>query len=670
MRNSKTLEFMSNLNEKINKDNIEINKAIANAKRGHNLDRIKNAGYDIEWDGDRITNKETGKSIWPSEIDKTKKDKIDFKGMLDNPRPRMDHTKRWDSDVKDNKIPKSAKVNKGVYNNDELDSYSPRYNSDFKKSISKNVNNYKKAVKDRDENLATVKNADSSMGYYKKQVDDAQKRLDWHKEYRDNAQADADRAEQRRKNYVDDMRKRKEELQKNKVNNESVVIKPKNKLNERQESILNKIKSLKESVDSNFVDNACDLIADYLYHETGRDEVSWSEIKDYIYNDVCDDELHDYNPSSETMEAIKKRLENGGYTVLNESKKETLNEEEVGSSIISLSGKFYIGDPCYVLSDDIYYGVWDDKYNFKDGQIYCEDGLAFIVHGTAWGDGEYDGTNGKSYGVDSGTLAVIPIELVSKEDGLEYGSVETSNAAELEYEDGLFKFKFDDHTVEVDTDPSEMYDSDEDDGPWDPENYDDYEEDGDEDYYRENESEEPKNEKPLNEEVSDEAYEIAHEIAKEIRYRGCLTFTTVNERIYDLSNKSQEEIDNSDFINDVYGCLNYEGINQNQSTGDFYTEEYAKENPDVLEESKELNEEWLEPEYDSAVSFYKKARVEGNKLYSYDTLVAEIKDGNPVVYGTYSQTTLRHIKEWLKQNGFKAENSKQIMNDYGVKNDN
>lgn len=81
----------------------------------------------------------------------------------------------------------------------------------------------------------------------------------------------------------------------------------------------------------------------------------------------------------------------------------------------------------------------------------------------------------------------------------------------------------------------------------------------------------------------------------------------------------------------------------------------------------------LNPKYDSRSSFYGKAQVDTgdkgdkNKLYSYDTLVAEIKDGKPVVYGTYSATTLRHIKEWLKQLGFKAETSKQIMADYGVK---
>ncbi|MBO7694145.1 MAG: hypothetical protein J6T10_16120 [Methanobrevibacter sp.] len=83
----------------------------------------------------------------------------------------------------------------------------------------------------------------------------------------------------------------------------------------------------------------------------------------------------------------------------------------------------------------------------------------------------------------------------------------------------------------------------------------------------------------------------------------------------------------------------------------------------------------LEPRYDARKSFYGKAQVDTgdkgdkNRLYSYDTLVAEIKDGKPVVYGTYSATTLRHIKDWLKQNGFRADTSKQIMADYGVKDE-
>lgn len=106
-------------------------------------------------------------------------------------------------------------------------------------------------------------------------------------------------------------------------------------------------------------------------------------------------------------------------------------------------------------------------------------------------------------------------------------------------------------------------------------------------------------------------------------------------------------------------------------------EDEVEEIEDVKESCK-VNESPvydLLPEYDGRKSFYNKARVDVNgrtgdeKLYSYNTLVAEIKNGKPVVYGTYSATTLRHIKEWLKQNGFKADTAKQIMADYGEKFD-
>ena len=76
------------------------------------------------------------------------------------------------------------------------------------------------------------------------------------------------------------------------------------------------------------------------------------------------------------------------------------------------------------------------------------------------------------------------------------------------------------------------------------------------------------------------------------------------------------------------------------------------------------------PYYDSAQSFYGKAKVieiENDVfLVSYDTVVAfynrEAKI--PKVYDTYSATTLRHIKEFLKQSGFLAESKKQIERDY------
>ena len=78
----------------------------------------------------------------------------------------------------------------------------------------------------------------------------------------------------------------------------------------------------------------------------------------------------------------------------------------------------------------------------------------------------------------------------------------------------------------------------------------------------------------------------------------------------------------------------------------------------------------LRPEFDSRASFYGKAIVEQTETYillwSYNTKVAQIeKETNElVVFDTYSSTTLRHIKEFLLQNGFVAKNKAQIIKDY------
>ena len=78
------------------------------------------------------------------------------------------------------------------------------------------------------------------------------------------------------------------------------------------------------------------------------------------------------------------------------------------------------------------------------------------------------------------------------------------------------------------------------------------------------------------------------------------------------------------------------------------------------------------PYYNSAKSFYGKAKVieiENDVfLVSYDTIVAFFNRDTKVakVIDTYSATTLRHIKEFLKQSGFKAETKKQIEKDYCV----
>ena len=74
--------------------------------------------------------------------------------------------------------------------------------------------------------------------------------------------------------------------------------------------------------------------------------------------------------------------------------------------------------------------------------------------------------------------------------------------------------------------------------------------------------------------------------------------------------------------------------------------------------------------HDTRKSFYGKAnvRIESNKriLRSYNTDVAyiDLDTNKAIVKGMYSNTTLRHIKEFLLQEGFKADNWKQIEKDY------
>lgn len=65
----------------------------------------------------------------------------------------------------------------------------------------------------------------------------------------------------------------------------------------------------------------------------------------------------------------------------------------------------------------------------------------------------------------------------------------------------------------------------------------------------------------------------------------------------------------------------------------------------------------LECKYDSRRSFYGKAKVTENlqQLYSYGTLVGEVLDGEIILYKmtenepSWSTTTTRHQREWLKQ---------------------
>lgn len=131
---------------------------------------------------------------------------------------------------------------------------------------------------------------------------------------------------------------------------------------------------------------------------------------------------------------------------------------------------FYIGDVCYVLDSKSYYEVWGEKYDYQDGKIPT-DNNSFLVHGTAYGDGEYFDQYGHSYGVDAGVIGVVPEELISKEKLEEYkkynhtidtlGRYVEGKTAEMYYQDGEFEIIIDGKVFTIPTGFEEEYEEDE-----------------------------------------------------------------------------------------------------------------------------------------------------------------------------------------------------------------
>ena len=82
---------------------------------------------------------------------------------------------------------------------------------------------------------------------------------------------------------------------------------------------------------------------------------------------------------------------------------------------------------------------------------------------------------------------------------------------------------------------------------------------------------------------------------------------------------------------------------------------------------------YLSARYDDRQSFYCKAEVEerGNTktLLSYKTKVCRIKDGKVTFLPdwNYSNTTVRHVREFLRQEGFAVGSKDEMAKMYPVK---
>lgn len=106
------------------------------------------------------------------------------------------------------------------------------------------------------------------------------------------------------------------------------------------------------------------------------------------------------------------------------------------------AGRYWVGDLCYVLSDD----EWDDVCeltikgnNVIDGEFQLPSGKRFSMISTEYGDGTYDDQYGNSYPVDSGSLGCILLSDISEVSDL--GNVHnfSTNFACSRDEDGVVR---------------------------------------------------------------------------------------------------------------------------------------------------------------------------------------------------------------------------------------
>lgn len=104
-------------------------------------------------------------------------------------------------------------------------------------------------------------------------------------------------------------------------------------------------------------------------------------------------------------------------------------------------GKYYIGDLCYALYDPIYERVFGGRA-YENG-FYSKDNSFFMVAGTAYGDGDYQGTDGYHYLVDAGIIGICSADLIDPKNPSwkSGGKIHTfKEPVEVRFKDGIFRF--------------------------------------------------------------------------------------------------------------------------------------------------------------------------------------------------------------------------------------
>ena len=89
----------------------------------------------------------------------------------------------------------------------------------------------------------------------------------------------------------------------------------------------------------------------------------------------------------------------------------------------------------------------------------------------------------------------------------------------------------------------------------------------------------------------EELNNVADKLASEIEEEGKLGFEDIDNEAQALLGVTPDKYEDEQMGTTIYCMLNMRGINTNFVTGDFYTDEYEKEHPEVAEDYNEKSEE-------------------------------------------------------------------------------
>jgi hypothetical protein len=125
-------------------------------------------------------------------------------------------------------------------------------------------------------------------------------------------------------------------------------------------------------------------------------------------------------------------------------------------------GKYFLGDPCTVLPNKIYHGIWGQEYSHQNGKytIYDKD---FVVHNTYSGDGTFYDTKNRTYVIESGMIGLVDYDLIEdktliKNNGHVY---DFTGIIQFTYNAGIFCVRCNKKVILINTKMEDDFNSDE-----------------------------------------------------------------------------------------------------------------------------------------------------------------------------------------------------------------